>query len=104
MTTQWFYFSVKNGSNTGPFTFHIVNYVKPYSMFAVGMRPCVNSTRKGKDWERAGFNVDYRKNSLEGGFYSLSFSYDFTEPMDQVYFAYCYPYTYSRLQRLLDSL
>ena len=30
-------------------------------------------------------------------YYSLSFSYNFDKPNDEVYFAYCYPYTYSML-------
>ena len=34
----------------------------------------------------------------------MSFSYDFSAPNDTVYFAYCIPYTYSRLLRFLGKL
>ena len=30
-------------------------------------------------------------------FYSLSFTYDFKHSDDVIYFAYCYPYTYTDL-------
>ena len=34
----------------------------------------------------------------------MSFSYDFTLPHDTVYFAYCIPYTYTRLLKFLSKL
>ena len=34
----------------------------------------------------------------------MSFSYDFAVPEDTVYFAYCVPYTYTRLLRFLSKL
>lgn len=77
-TTQWFYFRANAGSTAGSFTFHIVNYVKPFSMFRVGMKPCVYSTSKGR-WERAGTDIEYRRNSVPFGesetYYTLSFTY-----------------------------
>lgn len=42
-TTQWFYFRVNPRGNVGNFTFHIVNFVKPFSMFKIGMKPCIYS-------------------------------------------------------------
>lgn len=48
-TTQWFYFKVSNKA-TGVFTFHIVNYIKPFSMFKIGMKPCVLSKKKDAGW------------------------------------------------------
>jgi cytosolic carboxypeptidase protein 2/3 len=34
----------------------------------------------------------------------MSFSFDFTVPQDTLYFAYCVPYTYTRLLRFLGKL
>lgn len=34
----------------------------------------------------------------------MSFSYEFVTPRDTVHFAYCIPYTYSRLLKLLTQL
>ena len=80
-TTQWFYFKVNCKDNPGAYTFHIVNYVKPFSMFKVGMKPCVLIVGKSARWERGGYNIEYRKNSIplrEGeNYYTFSFSYDF---------------------------
>ena len=41
---------------------------------------------------------DYRRN------YVMSFAFCFDREDDVYQFAYCYPYTYSRLQHYLDSL
>lgn len=108
LSTQWFYFQVQNHSLLGTHTFHIVNYTKPFSMFKVGMKPCVCSVKSGKGWERDGHNIQYRRSSIpideEQHYYTFSFSYDFTHEDDEVYFAYCYPYSYSRLLRFLDRV
>lgn len=108
ITTQWFYFRVKNRQNTGTYTFNIVNYVKPFSMFSQGMKPCLYSVKTQRGWERAGTNIEYRPNTIsydeDRHYYTLSFSYDFKHADDEVFIAYCYPYTYSRLQAFLDEL
>jgi hypothetical protein len=105
-TTQWFYFRASAGGIAGSFTFHIVNYVKPFSMFRVGMKPCICSPTRGGRWERAGVGIDYRRNSIpfseSDNYYTFSFTYEFAAGEGEVYFAYCYPYTYSRLQRFLE--
>ena len=36
--------------------------------------------------------------------YKLTFRYTFEHDNDVVYFAYCYPYTFTRLQRVLRDL
>ena len=35
---------------------------------------------------------------MSKSFYTLTFSYTFSHDNDSVFFAYCYPYTYSDLQ------
>ena len=37
-------------------------------------------------------------------FYELSFTHTFTATEDKVYFAYCFPYTFSKLQSFLKEL
>ncbi len=77
-------------------------------MFKAGMKPCIYSVKKKGGWERGCFNIQYRKNTIfyeeDKHYFTLSFSYDFQENFDEVYFAYCYPYTYTRLQRFLDDV
>ena len=77
-------------------------------MFRAGMKPCIYSVKNRKGWERAGSQIEYRKNSIfidEGRqYYTLTFSYEFVHHDDEVFFAYCYPYTYTRLQRFLGGI
>ena len=91
----------------GIYTFHIVNLVKSYSAYEYGMKPCVFSTLDEQGWKRGGFNIYYRKNSLpykgQKNFNTFSFSYEFNTANDKVYFAYAYPYTFTRLQNFLQE-
>lgn len=77
-------------------------------MFKNGMKPCVFSQMKSESWERGGFDIEYRKNSIpyqeSESYYTLSFSYEFAAGENEVYFAYCFPYTYTRLQGFLNTL
>lgn len=105
--------------------FNIRNMLKRASLYNDGMLPTVyidapSASRRG--WHHAGTNVCYFKNaetyrSRKTGkvqsYYTLSFVYEFdvsgapaTPPPSHmvVYFAHCYPYTYTRLQRFLLSL
>jgi len=75
----------------------------------------------GRGWHRGGADVSYYQNetpkrrkeepaSTEGVSapprkrYTLAFRYSFEHPGDTVFFAYCYPYTYTRLQMELNEL
>jgi len=97
--------------------FNIVNMMKSDALYNYGMKPAVYSVKKanrGVGWRHAGENVCYYKNSTtfvkkrrdklrRQHHYTLTFTYTFTEP-DTVYFAHCFPYTYTRLQQFLMSL
>ena len=43
--TQWFYFSVSNTQANRGYTFHIVNFIKPSSMYNHGQMPLMYSVR-----------------------------------------------------------
>jgi hypothetical protein len=62
-------------------------------------------------WQRGGEDISYYQNNIKREntgrsryYYSLSFNYEFKHSNDAVYFAYCYPYTYSDLGRELGLL
>jgi cytosolic carboxypeptidase protein 2/3 len=66
-----------------------------------------------KDWHRDGINIRYRQSRLsetleglsrEKKYYELSFTYDFKQKQDTVYFAYCVPYTFSKMQARLRQI
>lgn len=107
--------------------FNIRNMLKKASLYNDGMLPTVyldGPTTSRRGWHHAGTNVCYFKNtdtyrSRKTGkvlnYYTLSFVYEFQYPVINeapgndsgnlvVYFAHCYPYTYTKLQRFLLSL
>ena len=94
------------------YRFNIINLMKPDSLYNHGMKPLMYSEIEaklyGKGWQRHGQDVCYYQNSMKrknpGYYYTLTFSPQFKHDNDTVYFAHCYPYTYTDLCRYLDTL
>ena len=57
--TQWFFFKTIN-KNPGKVTFHILNFVKSYSVFSNGMKICLACKSNGYKWVRGGLDIKYR--------------------------------------------
>lgn len=100
----WFNFTVENTAPYQRVIFNVVNFSKTKSLYREGMTPLVKSTSRPK-WQRIPAKncfyyrcPDHRKN------YVLSFAFAFDNDTDVYQFAYCFPYTYSRLQNFLDEL
>ncbi|OCT83803.1 cytosolic carboxypeptidase 2 [Xenopus laevis] len=109
--TQWFYFQVKNTRKGVPYRFTITNLMKSNSLYNAGMKPLLYSQQdavhKGIGWRRDGKDIKYYKNtrSQDGcSLYCLTWTFEFPHDDDICYFAHCYPYTYSDLQRDLKSM
>lgn len=77
------------------------------------MKVCVAKKSEDYRWHRGGENIKYRKtnipiyNAKRGSgrcYYALTFSYEFNPKDDEVYFSYCYPYTYSMLERFIFKI
>lgn len=109
--TQWFYFSVENTQKDVPYVFRVVNLTKPDSLYNQGMKPLIYSMKhEKKEWRRSGEDICYYANDIKRGknkhsdYYSAVFTITFEYEMDCVYVAYCYPYTYSKLQLYLLGL
>ncbi|CAD8066241.1 unnamed protein product [Paramecium sonneborni] len=110
--TQWFYFSVENTIKNCIVTFNIINFIKCDSLFNMGQKPVIFSTKsnkiRGTGWIKGGHNIIYfrnkfkRENSSFKTYNTLSFSYKFEHSNDKVYFAQCYPYTYSQLNNFIE--
>ncbi|RHY83675.1 hypothetical protein DYB35_001431 [Aphanomyces astaci] len=99
--------------------FNIRNMMKRDSLYNSGMLPTVYSEAKAAQglagWTHAGVEAYYYQNSDEFDpprrrwrtkryHYTLSFVYQFDAGVDTVYFAHCFPYTYTNLQSYLKSL
>jgi cytosolic carboxypeptidase protein 2/3 len=78
-------------------------------MFNYGMKVSVYSEQKAeKDttgWHRDGQDISYFPNNIRKDcygsryYYTLTFTYTFDYDKDSVFFAYCFPYSYTDLQK-----
>ena len=109
--TQWFYFSVSNVRKDVRYRFNIINMLKPDSLYNHGMRPLLYSTKAAQEkrvgWCRAGTDICYFQNRIPrrtSFYYTMTFSLKFEYDNDTVYLAYCYPYSYTDLQKYLLRL
>ena len=102
--SQWFFFRVSNTRKNISYKLNIVNLIKPDSLYNHGMKPLVYSKKeaelKKNGWHRSGHEIKYypsKKRAIASAqvFYTLSFTVEFAYEQDQVFFAHCYPYTYS---------
>eukprot|EP00297_Palpitomonas_bilix_P006051 CAMPEP_0113883720 /NCGR_PEP_ID=MMETSP0780_2-20120614/9779_1 /TAXON_ID=652834 /ORGANISM="Palpitomonas bilix" /LENGTH=423 /DNA_ID=CAMNT_0000871101 /DNA_START=74 /DNA_END=1345 /DNA_ORIENTATION=+ /assembly_acc=CAM_ASM_000599 len=100
----WFYFRVKNACEGQVVLFNVVNFSKTKSLYRDGMSPVVRSESRQK-WERIpSKSVFYYRSPRHKMNYVMSFLFQFDQA-DEIYsFAYCYPYSYSDLQRYLLAL
>uniref|UniRef100_A0A094ZI10 Cytosolic carboxypeptidase 2 n=1 Tax=Schistosoma haematobium TaxID=6185 RepID=A0A094ZI10_SCHHA len=99
------------------------------TLFAQGMRPLMYSEKMAKltgiGWRRVGSDINYYQTKYTESTdskpqfknkpqkddtsklhqtYSLTWKFEFPYPNDIVYFAACYPYTYTQLQEYLNKL
>uniref|UniRef100_A0A8C6Q8X7 Cytosolic carboxypeptidase 2 n=1 Tax=Nannospalax galili TaxID=1026970 RepID=A0A8C6Q8X7_NANGA len=109
--TQWFYFRVQNTRKDVTYRFTIVNFLKPKSLYAVGMKPLMYSqldaTTYHIGWRREGHEIKYYKSNMDDGqqpLYCLTWTIQFPHDQDTCFFAHFYPYTYTDLQYYLLSV
>ncbi|XP_048455975.1 cytosolic carboxypeptidase 3-like [Rhincodon typus] len=103
--TQWYYFQVQNMRPAIQYRFTIINLMKPTSLYNMGMKPLLYSTKDAElhkvGWRRVGSQIKYYRNNYGNSkhhYYSLTWTFEFPHAGDICYFAHCYPYTYSDLQ------
>jgi len=100
----WFYFSVSNVKKGQRVVFSLCNFSKARSLYRSGMTPLVKSESRPQ-WERIPEKyVYYYRSNRHSKNYVLSFMFMFDREDDVYYFAYCYPYTYTDLQKFLYNI
>lgn len=110
--TQWFYFAIRNARRGVRYKLNIINLVKPDSLYQQGMRPLMYSAREaaasGASWRRAGDSICYYQNAIKrkgaSCYYTLTMTVECPHDDDTVYLAHCYPYTFTDLQRYLQTV
>uniref|UniRef100_A0A2K5E8W6 AGBL carboxypeptidase 3 n=1 Tax=Aotus nancymaae TaxID=37293 RepID=A0A2K5E8W6_AOTNA len=109
--TQWYYFRVTNMQAGIIYRFTVVNFTKPASLYNQGMHPLFYSEKEAKahhiGWQRIGDQIKYyRNNPGQNGrhYFSLTWAFQFPHNKDTCYFAHCYPYTYTNLQKYLSGI
>ncbi|CAH8558882.1 unnamed protein product [Schistosoma turkestanicum] len=114
---QWYFFRVQNILPGFTYTFVIVNFTKPTSLYSEGLQPLLYSKidfqQNGKKWIRVGRNIKYTRNTtnlsnhlldINGEYYQLEWEMEFPYANDICHLAYSYPYTYTNLKSDLNEL
>lgn len=115
---QWFYFTVTYPEelNKQTIQFTVRNFTKDSSLYDYGMRIAIAKKSQNYTWFKAGDEIKYGRSNLVRRsnidpmlvqyYYSLKFKYTFDSraKSDTVCFAYCYPYTFTKLQRFLKAV
>jgi hypothetical protein len=100
----WFYFSVKfpQGNINKTMRFHIRNMNKQSKLYQQRMVPMFRAVPGKANWERLREIVNW-----EVGEEGLILTFEYTVPTShshKVYFAFCYPFSYSHCQKKLCDL
>jgi len=95
-------------------TFNICNFTKPASLYSYGMQVCMAKRSKNYLWHKGGEDISYSKgrviriNHSDPAhiryYYKLTFSVTLEKEEDKIYFAYSYPYSFSKLTHFLQGL
>ncbi|EDV22329.1 uncharacterized protein TRIADDRAFT_28493 [Trichoplax adhaerens] len=100
----WFYFTVSNNKAGQRAIFNIVNFSKTKSLYRDGMAPVIKSTTRPKWVRLSAKNAFYYRSPDHDNNYVMSFAVVLDKENEEYSFAYCYPYSYSKLQRYLDAI
>lgn len=111
--TQWYYFSVLSRKPRQRIRLSIVNLMKYESLYNNGLQPLIKAGQS--EWVRGGSSIAYYQNSIPRAnpnrdskippfHYTLTFTYELVNPGEPVFFAHCYPYTYTDLLTYIRNL
>ncbi|VDD82556.1 unnamed protein product [Mesocestoides corti] len=109
--TQWYFFEVAGARSGVEYTFKVVNFLKPMSLYKQGMKPLFYSeklaARTGNGWMRIGTDISYTKNNTSDShpllkkdivYYELKWKMVFPFDDDRCVIAHSYPYTFTDLK------
>ncbi len=98
----WFYFSVSGVPSGSTLSFRIMNMNKQHGLYAQDYRPITRALPGAPRWERTPSGVHYE---VVDGHFQLSWRHRCDGgPEALLYFAFCYPHSYSDCQTALGRL
>ncbi|XP_073905455.1 cytosolic carboxypeptidase-like protein 5 isoform X5 [Castor canadensis] len=99
---SWFYFSVRGGTPGKLIKINIMNMNKQSKLYSQGMAPFVRTLPSRPRWERIRDRPTFEMTETQ---FVLSFVHRFVEGRGATtFFAFCYPFSYSDCQDLLNQL
>ncbi|XP_008582222.1 PREDICTED: cytosolic carboxypeptidase-like protein 5 [Galeopterus variegatus] len=99
---SWFYFSVRGGTPGKLIKINIMNMNKQSKLYSQGMAPFVRTLPTRPRWERIRDRPTFEMTETQ---FVLSFVHRFLEGRGATtFFAFCYPFSYSDCQDLLNQL
>ncbi|XP_006880663.1 PREDICTED: cytosolic carboxypeptidase-like protein 5 [Elephantulus edwardii] len=99
---SWFYFSVRGGIPGKLIKINIMNMNKQSKLYSQGMAPFVRTVPTRPRWERIRDRPTFEMTETQ---FVLSFVHRFVEGRGATtFFAFCYPFSYSDCQDLLNQL
>lgn len=99
---SWFYFSVRGGTPGKLIKINIMNMNKQSKLYSQGMAPFVRTLPSRPRWERIRDRPTFEMTETQ---FVLSFVHRFLEGRGATtFFAFCYPFSYSDCQDLLNQL
>ncbi|XP_049759556.1 cytosolic carboxypeptidase-like protein 5 isoform X1 [Elephas maximus indicus] len=99
---SWFYFSVRGGTPGKLIKINIMNMNKQSKLYSQGMAPFVRTIPTRPRWERIRDRPTFEMTETQ---FVLSFVHRFVEGRGATtFFAFCYPFSYSDCQDLLNQL
>lgn len=98
---SWFHFAVKGCPQNKLMKFNIMNMNRQGKLYNQGMAPVVKVLPQKPRWERI---RDRPVCETIDGQFIMSFTYRFEYRYSTVYFAFCYPFSYTECQNKLEEL
>ncbi|XP_061066726.1 cytosolic carboxypeptidase-like protein 5 isoform X2 [Eubalaena glacialis] len=99
---SWFYFSVRGGTPGKLIKINVMNMNKQSKLYSQGMAPFVRTLPTRPRWERIRDRPTFEMTETQ---FVLSFVHRFVESRGATtFFAFCYPFSYSDCQDLLNQL
>ncbi|XP_071964054.1 cytosolic carboxypeptidase-like protein 5 isoform X2 [Antedon mediterranea] len=98
---SWFHFAVKGGPMNKLIKINIMNMNRQGKLYNQGMTPMVKVLPQKPKWERIRERPTFE--NVDGQFI-LSFMYRFEHRFSSVYFAFCYPFSYTEYQQKFEAI